>query len=237
MIETLAGPSFDSPLFWAVVIGWIITVTFHEFAHGIVAHWGGDYTIAERGGLTLNPLQYIDLFNSIILPAIFLMIGGIPLPGGVTYVRLDLLRSRAWESGVALAGPGMNLLLFFICALPLHPAFGWVQSSEVSSWTTAQVFLGAMATLMFLTMVINLLPIPSFDGFNALAPFMNRDTVLRLSTPPTSITIFLFAFIVLWMSGIVLLFVYAMVFLLQLMGFGATAVSIAQAMGTALFRY
>jgi Zn-dependent protease len=39
----------DSPIFWAMMIGWILSVTLHEFAHGLVAYLGGDYTIRERG--------------------------------------------------------------------------------------------------------------------------------------------------------------------------------------------
>src|SRR5437660_3648866 len=99
-------------LFGAVLVGWIISVILHEFAHGIVAYWGGDYTIRERGGLTLNPLRYVDQLVSLALPALFLLMGGVPLPGGVTYIRRDLLRSRLWSSAVSAAGPVMNLLLF-----------------------------------------------------------------------------------------------------------------------------
>src|SRR2546423_6462976 len=108
-------------LFGAVLVGWIISVILHEFAHGVVAYWGGDYTIRERGGLTLNPLQYVDPLMSIILPVIFLLMGGIPLPGGATYVRHDLIRSKGWDSAVSAAGPAMNLILFGLLAIPLLP--------------------------------------------------------------------------------------------------------------------
>src|SRR3954465_3801689 len=101
----LAAVDFANPLLWAVFIGWILSVVLHEFAHGVVAYWGGDYTIRERGGLTLNPLQYVDPVGSLLLPIVFLILGGIPLPGGVTYVRTDLLRSRAWSAMMSLAGP------------------------------------------------------------------------------------------------------------------------------------
>src|SRR5882757_5945491 len=117
----LAAVAFQTPLFWAVFIGWVLTVVLHEFAHGIVAYWGGDYTIRERGGLTLNPLQYIDPVFSLLMPVLFLLMGGVPLPGGVTYIHRELLRNKWWESAVALAGPAMNFLLFLLLALPFHP--------------------------------------------------------------------------------------------------------------------
>src|SRR5687768_11485576 len=78
----LAAVNWESPLFWAVMVGWIMSVILHEFAHGVVAYLGGDYTIRERGGLSLNPLVYIDPVGSLLLPAVFLLLGGIPLPGG-----------------------------------------------------------------------------------------------------------------------------------------------------------
>src|SRR5437867_1245658 len=140
-------PSFSNPrLFGAVLVGWIISVILHEFAHGVVAYWGGDYTIRERGGLTLNPLQYVDPLFSIIVPVIILFLGGVPLPGGVTYIRRDLLRSKAWETAVSLAGPLMNFILFIACAIPLHPKVGWLDAKAgPEGWTHAQIFRGAMA--------------------------------------------------------------------------------------------
>src|SRR5438067_10238941 len=105
----LSAVNVQNPLLWAVLIGWILSVVLHEFAHGLVAYVGGDYTIKERGGLTLNPLQYVDPLMSIVLPAIFLLMGGIPLPGGATYIRRDLLRNKLWNSLVSAAGPAMNL--------------------------------------------------------------------------------------------------------------------------------
>jgi hypothetical protein len=113
-----------SPVVLAVLIGWVLSVGMHEFAHGIVAYWAGDYTIRERGGLTLNPLQYIDPLTSIIFPLIFLLMGGLPLPGGATFIRRDLIKSRLANCAVSLAGPAVNLLLFVVCAALLQPKWG-----------------------------------------------------------------------------------------------------------------
>src|SRR5205085_11053759 len=100
MSGLLAMRDLGEPALWAVLIGWVMSVTLHEFAHGVVAYWGGDYTIRERGGLTLNPIQYVDPLMSIVLPIVFLLMGGIPLPGGATYVRRDLLKNRGWDAAV-----------------------------------------------------------------------------------------------------------------------------------------
>lgn len=185
------------PLFWAVFIGWVMTVVLHEFAHGVVGYWGGDYTVKERGGLTLNPLQYIDPVMSIVLPGVILMIGGTPLPGGVTYIDRSLLRSRWWESAMSLAGPAMNFLLFLLLALPMHPAIGWVRPVPGVPATAFEHFLGAMVFLQFFTALFNLIPVPPLDGFQMVAAHMG-ERVQRLSLPPTGYMCLVVFFVVLW---------------------------------------
>ncbi len=182
----LLAVDLKSPIFLAVLVGWVLSVTLHELAHGVVAYMGGDYTIRERGGITLNPFHYIDPLLSIVMPLVFLLIGGMPLPGGVTYIRRDLLRSRLWDTAVSLAGPAVNLLLAFACLLPFHPRFGWLHISMVptiSMLTTTEQFLCAMAVLQFIVGVLNLLPIPPLDGFGAIRPYFDPLTQAKLSNP------------------------------------------------------
>jgi Zn-dependent protease len=193
------GVDFRNPLLWALMIGWIMTVVLHEFAHGLVAFWGGDYTIQERGGLTLNPLQYIDPMMSIVLPIVFLAMGGIPLPGGATYVRRDLLRSRFWDCAVSAAGPAMNLLIFLLLCIPLHPRVGWIpRNSYILGWTDAQIFVAGLAFSQILSVILNLFPIPPLDGFGIISPFLPHDVRVRAMTPPWNSILFFGFFLVLW---------------------------------------
>lgn len=196
----LAAADFSNPLVWAILVGWIISVVLHEFAHGIVAYWGGDYTIRERGGLSLNPLQYVDPLFSLILPVIILALGGIPLPGGVTYVRRDLLRSRAWDTAVSLAGPAMNLLLFFACLIALHPSVGWIDTRNPQSWTNAQKFVAVNLLLQLSVVILNLVPVPPLDGFQAIAPYLPEDFRTKATTPPLSTMLFFGYLLVLWQT-------------------------------------
>jgi Zn-dependent protease len=201
MASILGATDFGEPALWAVIIGWVMSVTLHEFAHGLVAYWGGDYTIRERGGLSLNPLQYVDPMMSLVLPVIFLIMGGIPLPGGATFVRRDLLRNRFWDSAVSAAGPAMNLLLFALLAIPLLPSVGWIDPmKQPADWTTAQKFVAAMCFLELLSVILNLVPVPPLDGFGMIAPYMNTDTRIKLSTPPTSSILFFGYFMLLWQA-------------------------------------
>lgn len=220
----LAAVNFSDPLLWAVFIGWIMSVVLHEFAHGIVAYWGGDYTIRERGGLTLNPLQYIDPVMSILLPIVIFLFGGIPLPGGVTYIRRDLLRSRGWDAAVSAAGPAMNVLLFLALVVSFHPRLRWVSPPLAGEGSNALVFVGAMAWLQMLSVLFNLIPIPPLDGFGIISPFMNPETRRRMMTPPLSNVLFIALFFLAAPLGLVQAFHRVIEHLLVLLGFDPFAV-------------
>jgi len=196
----LAAVDLSAPLTWALIIGWVMSVVLHEFAHGAVAYWGGDYTIKERGGLTLNPLQYVDPINSLLLPLVFLALGGIPLPGGVTYVHRDLLRNRVWDAAVSAAGPAMNFILFVLLSLPFHPTIGWIKPdlANPDSWSLGHMFLATMAQLQMIAVVINLIPVPPLDGFQIVAAYMDEETRTKLLTPPTSTIAFVLLFFVIF---------------------------------------
>jgi Zn-dependent protease len=100
--------------FYIVTVGWIFSVCLHEFSHAIAAYKGGDVTVRDKGYLTFNPLRYTHPVTSLVLPLIVLAIGGIGLPGGAVFINRALLRSRAWDTWVSLAGPASNLVLILI---------------------------------------------------------------------------------------------------------------------------
>ncbi|RPI98376.1 MAG: hypothetical protein EHM39_08055, partial [Chloroflexi bacterium] len=113
-----ALPGTSTFTFVFVLVGWIFSVTLHEFGHALVAYMGGDYTVRDKGYLTFNPLKYTHPMLSIILPLIFLAMGGIGLPGGAVYIERHRLRSKWWGAAVSAAGPTANLLFAVLLALP-----------------------------------------------------------------------------------------------------------------------
>lgn len=150
--------------FVVVLAGWVFSLTLHEFAHALVAYQGGDWTVREKGYLTFNPLKYTHPVYSIALPLLFLVLGGIGLPGGAVYIQTSLLRSKRWETAVSLAGPFSNLLVAIALGLLLRilPASG-------SGIWPGLAFLALLQVTAFL---FNLLPIPPFDGYGALRPHL-----------------------------------------------------------------
>src|SRR5438128_8556699 len=99
-----------------VVGGWVTSLCIHEFGHAFVAYLGGDRSVAGAGYLTLNPLRYTNVTMSLVLPIIFLLLGGIALPGGAVYINHSALQSRVWSSAVSIAGPVGTVLCGLLIA-------------------------------------------------------------------------------------------------------------------------
>ncbi len=174
--------------FVLVIGGWVVSVVLHEFAHAIVAYWGGDHTVKDKGYLTLNPLRYTHPMLSIALPLLFLALGGIGLPGGAVYIETHRLRSKWWRSAVSAAGPAANTLLAILLALPF--ALGWVDVYPLladytfNRMTTADFFWASMAFLALLqvtAVLFNLLPIPPLDGYGIIEPLLDERTRVQFA--------------------------------------------------------
>ena len=177
--------------FYIVTVAWIFSVCLHEFGHAWFAYQGGDVTVRDKGYLTFNPLKYTDPLFSFILPILFMALGGIGLPGGAVYINRHLLRSRAWETVVSLAGPATNLVLILI--------IGALFRFKVIPNDTQSLAAVSLAFLVFLeisALVLNLLPIPPLDGFQAIAPWLGEDFYQR-GMEMSRFTMFLL-FISLW---------------------------------------
>jgi Zn-dependent protease len=154
----------DLTTFLVVMIGWIFSLCLHEFSHALVAYYGGDTTVKDKGYLTFNPLKYTHPFFSLILPLLFLMMGGIGLPGGAVYIERWRLRGPLWETAVSLAGPFANAVLAFILGIVL----------QVGPVTNSGIWPGIafLAFIQISAVVLNLIPLPPFDGFGAIEPYI-----------------------------------------------------------------
>ena len=161
--------------FLTVTVLWIFSVCLHEFGHAIVAYYGGDTSVREKGYLTFNPLKYTHPVYSLLMPVLFMMLGGIGLPGGAVYIDDHALRSRQWRTGVSLAGPAMNILLIGFLWLPFGA--GWLEQSRTS---VAAYSLAFLIQLEISSVLLCLLPVPPLDGFRAISPWLPEETTERL---------------------------------------------------------
>jgi len=162
-------------IFIVVTVLWVFSVCIHEFGHAWAAYCGGDYTVKDKGYLTLNPLHYTHPIYSIVMPLIFLVLGGIGLPGGAVYIERHLLRSKGWDTWVSLAGIAMNLVMVMVISI-----FFKIGLLKNDPQNMASVSLAFLMQLEVSAILLNLIPIPPLDGFQAIAPWLPMEWRDRL---------------------------------------------------------
>ena len=145
--------------------------------------------------LSLNPLKYIHPLLSIGLPVVFLLLGGIGIPGGAVYLNEQAIRNNRWRSLASAAGPISNLLFALLIGWPFLVFQGAVAFGNEQFWA-------ALAFLVFVELsavVLNLIPIPPFDGFGIIAPWLSID--LRILASRLGMLPLLVLFFLLWQGG------------------------------------
>jgi len=159
-------------VFLFVVAGWLLSLCLHEYAHAVAAYRSGDHSVAAQGYLTLDPFKYTHAVYSILLPLLFVLLGGIGLPGGAVFIDRSALRGRLRESLVSAAGPLTNVLFAFVTLIPVA-VFGPTDPEHIPFWA-ALSFLGF---LQVTASILNLLPVPGLDGFGIVEPWLARQWV------------------------------------------------------------
>ena len=149
---------------WLVPL--IIAIVFHEVAHGLVARRLGDPTAAAMGRLTLNPFKHIDPVGTVILP-MALAIAHAPVFGWakpVPVIKERLRNPRRDMVLVALAGPGMNMLLAVAATIILGVTIAMSDGQPAGVLNLiARNAINFLLINIFLA-VFNLIPLPPFDG-------------------------------------------------------------------------
>ncbi len=161
----------------ALIIPLVVAIVFHEVAHGWTARALGDPTAAELNRLSLNPLRHVDPVGTIILPGM-LKLAGLPVFGWakpVPVVQERLRNPRVGMMLVAVAGPGMNLLMALAGAVALGLLVAPYRDAEPTGVTAFLMLnlVNFLAINVFLAL-FNLLPIPPFDGSHVVEGLLPR---------------------------------------------------------------
>jgi Zn-dependent protease len=146
---------------WAIPV--IIAISFHEAAHGFVAHLLGDDTAWRLGRVSFNPAKHIDPFGTILLPGILLLLRAPFLFGYAKPVPVNFQKLRSPRRDmvlVAAAGPVMNIVLALLAASAFH-LVGYLPV------TAARWLADNLRNALILNVVLavfNLFPLPPLDG-------------------------------------------------------------------------
>jgi Zn-dependent protease len=167
----------------------LFAITIHEAAHGWAASKFGDDTARSMGRVTLNPIAHIDLFGTVLLPFL-LVIMGAPAFGWAKPVPVNpfnLRNPRKDNLWISAAGPLSNILaaavsLFAIILIkglsPGASAFfvgrgGLSNGIHPLGGLILIFFYGALVNTYLA--VFNLIPIPPLDGSGVLMGFLSEE--------------------------------------------------------------
>ncbi len=155
----------------------IIGIVVHESAHALAAYLLGDRTARSRGRISLNPLNHIDPFGTVLLPLIMLVAGG-PIFAFAKPVPVylgNLKHPKRDEVVVALAGPVSNVLLAGVGAVLLRlvvsngdAVIGFMGENVLYLTNFLTTFMSVNLSLAF----FNLIPLPPLDGSSILVLFL-----------------------------------------------------------------
>lgn len=151
----------------------IMSVVIHEISHGFMAERFGDRTARDAGRLTLNPISHLDLFGSVIIPALLYFSSGFvfgwakPVP-----YNPENLSDRKWGTvAVAAAGILANLLVAVIFGL-------LIRFSYLFSFPPGFYFITSSIVIINLALALfNTVPIPPLDGSKILFSLLPKSAL------------------------------------------------------------
>ncbi|MEU4032918.1 site-2 protease family protein [Streptomyces collinus] len=181
-------------VFLFVTAAWIVSLCLHEYAHARTALHSGDISVGAKGYLTLNPLKYTHALLSIVLPVVFMIMGGIGLPGGAVFIERGRIQGRWRHSLISAAGPLTNVVFAVVCTAPF-----WLHALDgvPGDFRYALAFL---ALLQVTAAILNFLPVPGLDGYGVIEPWLSYQ--VKRQVEPFAPFGLMIVFALLWLPAV-----------------------------------
>lgn len=146
----------------------LLSLSIHEFSHGLASTLLGDSTPRSEGRLTLNPLRHLDLFGTLML-----LVAGF---GWARPVRININSYRRKYTGLvitSMAGPLSNLVIALLFAFFLRVI---VLTDSLVSLRTEFILniIQYVIVINLLLFVFNMIPVPPLDGSRIITAVFNR---------------------------------------------------------------
>jgi Zn-dependent protease len=163
----------------------LFAISVHESAHAWMANRLGDPTAKMLGRVSLNPLVHIDLFGTILLPAMLIIVGFPPFG----YAKPTPVDNRNFRNPVrddiltAVAGPISNFLTAFVSVICLVLVARFAGGAAVPSFGSTDVgsplvtMFGLAVFINVILAVFNLIPLPPLDGSHVIRHFLSYETL------------------------------------------------------------
>ncbi|MCK1796177.1 site-2 protease family protein [Streptomyces sp. XM4193] len=176
-------------VFAFVLVAWLLSLSLHEYAHTVAAlHDGSGSRESLPATHGAHPLL------SVLLPVLFLVMGGIGLPGGAAPAERRGVAGRSRRGLVALAGPATHALLALALAVPFR--LGAMDQAPLAF----RFALAFVVMLQVTAALLGLLPVPGLDGYGVLEPWLPRG--LRHRLEPAAPYGLLLVFACLWIPAV-----------------------------------
>ncbi|MBQ5467884.1 MAG: site-2 protease family protein [Oscillospiraceae bacterium] len=151
----------------------LLSISVHESAHALSAHWLGDDTAKRMGRISLNPFRHLDPVG------FFMMV--VAHFGWARPVPVDMRRFKNPKVGMALtalAGPLSNILLALISTFAFYLTPAAERSAGIANVLIS--FFRVMIILNTGLAVFNLIPVSPLDGSKILAIILPDAAYLKL---------------------------------------------------------
>ncbi len=150
-----------------MIVVFAIAISAHESSHAYVAYRCGDSTAKRKGRISMNPVDHVDPFGTILLPALLILTGAPFLFGWAKPVPVNqnrLRNPRRDRAYVSAAGPAANLALALVSIVVTIIFYPVLVSESIEIADALRKFLYYNTMINLVLAVFNMIPVAPLDG-------------------------------------------------------------------------